>query len=212
MKKQMRQYLGPLCISAFAFLVGCAGDEVGFSVDALGQDSYNLLLGDVAPLETIEVERWAEAFAGCEGLLDTVQEYGVAEGQPELIVGLDVASQIVCVDTYASVENELGMRSSDDVDALWLGYVATLQTLEADHTGMEPEPQTNSGADAPPNDGEEPEPQTNDEEEENCVDEAPLVAPLIDLGIVSGDPDPQPNAPILGALMYDVDFHDSDPQ
>lgn len=200
MKKQMRQYLGPVCISAFAFLVGCAGDGVGVAVDALGDDSYNLLLGDVAPLETIELERWETAFAGCEGLLDTVQSYGVAEGQPELVAGLDVESRVVCVDTYASVENELAMRSSDDVDALWLGYVATLQTLEADHTGMEPDPQTNTPpTNTPPTtDAEEPEPQTNDDGgEESCVEEAPIVDLDIDIDIefVAGDPDPQPNAP-----------------
>lgn len=206
MKKQTRQYLGPLCISAFAFLVGCAGDEVGFTVDALGQDSYNLLLEDVAPLETIEVERWETAFAGCEGLLDTVESYGVAEGQPELVVGIDVGRHIVCVDTYASVENELGMSSGDDVDALWLGYVATLQTLEADHTGMDP--QTNAPGNPPSNDSEEPEPQTNDDGgEENCVEEAPIVAPVLDLDLdfVAGDPDPQPNLPpiVVGELTAD---------
>ena len=199
MKKQMRQYLGPLCVGAFAFLVGCAGDETGFGVDALGQDSRSLLLhGDVPPLETIAVERWEAAFAGCEGLLGRVQEYGVAEGQPELIVGLDIDRNIVCVDTYASVENELGLRSSDDVDVLWLGYVATLQTLEADRASAEP--QTNSGGASEPNSAQ---PRAS----RNNNSSSPMAAPLIDLGLVAGDPDPQPNEPVVDVLGYDVDFH-----
>ena len=207
MKKQMRQYLGPLCVSVFAFLVGCAGESSGFGTNALGQDPHSLLLlGDVAPLATIDVERWESAFAGCEGLLSNVQEYGIAEGQPELVVGMDLDRDIVCVDSYASIESELAMRSSDDVDALWLGYVAALQLLEA-HSGMEPEPQTNSGA--------EPEPQTNDDGSTRSPDtpsNGGLVAPLIDLRVVSGDPDPQPNAPVVRALVYDVDLHESDAQ
>lgn len=198
MKKQMRQYLGPLCISAFAFLIGCAGDEVGFGVDALGQDSYSLLLGDVAPLQIVEAERWESAFAGCEGLLNTVREYGVAEGQPELVVGLDVTRHIVCVDTYASIENELGMLSSDDVDTLWLGYVATLQTLEADHSDSNAanERQTNQTED---------EPETDDAD---CVEAAMVIQH--DLHFLYGDPDPQPS--ITGALSHGIDLHESDPQ
>lgn len=201
MKKQMRQYLKPLCMSAFALLVGCAGDEVGFSADALGQDSYSLLLGDVAPLQVIETERWEPAFAGCEGLLDTVHEYGVAEGQPELVVGLDITRHIVCVDTYASIENELALRSGDDVDSLWLGYVATLQTLEADHADSTNERQTNEQTN-----GTEDEPNNDDAD---CVEEQAMAIEH-DLRVVYGGPDPQPS--ISGSLSHTIDLHESDPQ
>ncbi|MEM9865079.1 MAG: hypothetical protein AAF938_25980 [Myxococcota bacterium] len=109
-------------------LVGCAGDGFEASASALEYRSY-ADLGDAAALELIDTDVWQAAPAGCEGLLSSVSTYGIASGEPELIVGLRGAS-VICVDTYASVERELDETAPMDVDGLWLGYIAALQNLE----------------------------------------------------------------------------------
>ena len=106
---------------------GCAGGDAEAYTASLQAGTY---AGEAAPLPMIARVTWEAAPPGCEGRLVDVQSFGVAEGQPELIVALTSRSELACVDTYSAVESELVELGSGRVDGLWLGYVATLQDME----------------------------------------------------------------------------------
>ena len=93
-----------LSLALTSFGVGCAGSsDLGYSEAA----ALNTAAVDVAPLDLVELEVWQTALAGCEGQLQDASRYGIAAGEPELLVAIDVADQVICVDSYASVESEL---------------------------------------------------------------------------------------------------------
>ncbi len=173
------------CLLAVVFLAGCAGEGVGFSADGLYEGPA---LGDVQPLSEVDASAWQEGPAGCEGRLDEAMVFAVAEGAPELIVALDAEGAIICVDSFASVESELLERSSPEADALWLGYVATMQSLEGDPTEFSTTPQETEGEDTVSG---------GDVAADSAGHEVPTVQPrilpTIDLSQVMVEPEPQPS-------------------
>lgn len=173
---------------------GCAGGDVEAYSASLQAGNY---AGEAAPLPTIARITWEAAPPGCEGRLLDVQSFGVAEGQPELIVALTSRSDLACVDTYSAVESELVELGSGRVDALWLGYVATLQDMEV-LEAPDVEGQTRStltpGAGTIIN--------SRLHQVAGDPDPAPNItgiAGLSLLDLVAGDPDPAPNEPDEGS-------------
>lgn len=172
--------------------VGCAGEG-----PSTAGRLETLDVADAAALPSVARPVWTATPAGCEGMLPQASGFGVADGEPELVVALDALGAALCVDTYPALESELldqGML--DEADQLWLGYLATLQEAEFGGAGSrqavaqraDPTPQPNLVADQ---DGVEtmadPSPQTNDGD---LLPEAPP-----DDGIPDVDPTPQPNNP-----------------
>ena len=158
-----------LACAAALVAVGCAGGDT----ETVTAASF---VSDAAPLPTIEREIWQAAVAGCEGRIDEIVEFGIAEEAPELVVAIDrngIGERIVCVDSYSAVESELQEMGSDEIDALWLGYVASLQEVE-------------------PLSAENPQPRARRDRE----------SPVPDLGSAldraSAEPQPQPNDPTGG--------------
>ncbi len=82
---------------------------------------------DVTSLPLVDVADWGPAEHRCEGLLSGAVEYGVAEGQPDLLVAIGPRG-VLCVDTFLVFENELGPDSAD-MHRIWLRYMAALQEL-----------------------------------------------------------------------------------
>ncbi|MEM9070992.1 MAG: hypothetical protein AAGE52_20950 [Myxococcota bacterium] len=111
--------LAPWLVLAMA---GCAGGEPPITGGSFAVDAV--------PLPTIDQEAWELAPAGCEGSLSQEIEFGIAEGAPELVVGL-TGGLVVCVDSFSAVESELTLVGPEGVDALWLGYMAALQEVES---------------------------------------------------------------------------------
>lgn len=106
---------------ATALLTGCAGD-------AMTSGSAPLLAAE-EPLSSVARRMWESAPAGCEGLVDASREFALADGEPSLVAVLE-NGDIVCVDAYAAIDEELrahGMAA----DRLWLGYVAALQEIDS---------------------------------------------------------------------------------
>lgn len=110
----------------FALLVGCAGDDYGHG----SLESAAFASGNGAVLVEVPREAWQVATAGCEDSLAQAEAFGIAAGQPELVVAFDQEGNIECVDSYASIESELQLVSPDSVDTLWLGYLGSLRTLQ----------------------------------------------------------------------------------
>lgn len=117
-----------LALAASLFLLGgCAGQ----ADDPVVGRSETLDVSEATPLPSVPQELWADAPAGCEGRLTADAEFGVADGEPELVVAMDAYSFTICIDTYPAVEAELGVIGEDHgIDRLWLGYLAALQELE----------------------------------------------------------------------------------
>lgn len=105
-----------------AIVSGCAGGD--------GPVTTGSFVTDAAPLPTIERDIWELAPAGCEDVLDTDVDFGIADAAPELVVVLG-GDGVICVDTYSSLEADLVAIDPERMDALWLGYVAALQEVEA---------------------------------------------------------------------------------
>ncbi|MCA9575443.1 MAG: hypothetical protein R3B40_00690 [Polyangiales bacterium] len=82
---------------------------------------------DVNPLPVVARSDWDAAQQTCEGMMSGAVEYGVADGQPDLLVAIG-SRGVVCVDTFPVFENELGADSLV-MHRLWLRYMATLQEL-----------------------------------------------------------------------------------
>ena len=181
----------PLLLTLAAF--GCAGES-----PATAGQSETLDVANAEVLPTIQHDTWASAPAGCEGRINEVGDFGVAEGEPELVVALDVNGTILCVDTYPALESELTDSSlSDEADRLWLGYLATLQNPELREakggqtmdTGWDPTPQPNLVAhQGGVNVMDDPGPPTNDGSD--IMPPAPPEDATPDV-----DPTPQPNTP-----------------
>ena len=104
-----------------AVLTGCAGGESTVT---------GSFVTDAAPLPTIGRDIWELAPAGCEDALSSDVDFGIADAAPELVVVLG-ADGVLCVDTYSSLEDDLATIDPERMDALWLGYVAALQEVEA---------------------------------------------------------------------------------
>lgn len=156
-------------------LAGCAG-HAGDPVAGVRQ-SETLDVSDVNPLPSVPRDIWADAPAGCEGQLTADTDFGVATGEPELVVAMDGAFTI-CIDTYPAVEAELGVIGEDHgIDRLWLGYLSALQELEPfQHMA-----------------------------EDRAPTPAPR-AQIIEQDLrVLGDPNPQPNRPGTAAIPEGVD-------
>ena len=106
-----------------AIISGCAGGS-----DPVTSGSF---VTDAAPLPTIERDIWELAPAGCEDVLSDIDvEFGIADAAPELVVVMG-ADGVLCVDSYSSLEADLVAIDPERMDALWLGYVAALQEVEA---------------------------------------------------------------------------------
>ena len=88
---------------------------------------------DVNPLPLVAQSDWQPAQDTCEGMMSGAVEYGVAEGEPDLLVAI-VPRGVVCVDTFLVFENELGANSLE-MDRIWLRYMATLQELGPELAG-----------------------------------------------------------------------------
>ena len=175
-----------LACAAALVAVGCAGGDT----ETVTAASF---VSDAAPLPTIEREIWQAAVAGCEGRIDEIVEFGIAEEAPELVVAIDrngIGERIVCVDSYSAVESELQEMGSDEIDALWLGYVASLQEVEP-LSAENPQPRARRDRESPVPDlgsaldraSAEPQPQPNIEG---------------DLDPAASEPQPQPNDPTGG--------------
>lgn len=82
---------------------------------------------DVNPLPLVAQSDWQPAQDTCEGMMSGAVEYGVAEGEPDLLVAIGPRG-VVCVDTFLVFENELGPDSLV-MHRIWLRYMATLQEL-----------------------------------------------------------------------------------
>ncbi len=176
--------------------MGCAGE----APDTAGRfDSLDVANAEALP--TIPHDAWVTAPAGCEGRNLEAAGFGVAEGEPDLVVALDPSGAIICADTYPALESELtDSELTDEADRLWLGYLATLQDpdmsarREAIDMGWDPTPQPNliahqDGVNAIDNPG----PQTDD-----GADLLPEVPP--DDAAPEVDPTPQPNNPSRDAM------------
>jgi len=173
---------------------GCATDGPGTAGRAETLD-----VAGAEALPSVARHDWSAAPAGCEGRLADAVSFGVAEGEPELVVALDENHSALCVDTYPALESELTEAGlMDEADRLWLGYLATLQNPELgdagamrDIDGRHPTPQPNLVADQ---DGVnvmvDPSPQTNDGDL--------LPDPADDDELPDLDPTPQPNSPMHG--------------
>jgi len=109
-------------VAMLAAISGCAGGD--------GPVTTGSFVTDAAPLPTIERDIWELAPAGCEDVLDTDVDFGIADSAPELVVVLG-ADGVICVDTYSSLEADLVAIDPERMDALWLGYVAALQEVDA---------------------------------------------------------------------------------
>lgn len=106
-------------------LIGCAGD-----LDPVdGEQNEILARADATPLPSVDSERWRGAVAGCEGRIADGDSFGIAAGQPELVVAMHKGS-VHCVDSYSAIESELADQSKSRADRLWLGYVAALQEID----------------------------------------------------------------------------------
>ncbi len=88
---------------------------------------------DVNPLPLVAQSDWQPAQDTCEGMMSGAVEYGVAEGEPDLLVAIGPRG-VVCVDTFLVFENELGANSLE-MDRIWLRYMATLQELGPELAG-----------------------------------------------------------------------------
>lgn len=99
---------------------GDAGDTAGAGA-GLGTDV------DVTPLPVVARSDWDSAQQTCEGMMSGAVEYGVADGEPDLLVAIG-RDGVVCVDTFLVFENELG-PDSPVMHRLWLRYMTTLQEL-----------------------------------------------------------------------------------
>jgi hypothetical protein len=95
---------------------GDAGETAGSGADV-----------DVTPLPIVARSDWDGAQQTCEGMMSGAVDYGVADGEPDLLVALGPRG-VVCVDTFLVFENELGPDSLV-MHRLWLRYMATLQEL-----------------------------------------------------------------------------------
>lgn len=178
----MWRHITPLGL-ALLTAVGCAGS--GEDYGSTAASSYAPSYGESATLPTIERARWEIAAPGCEGLLPDVASFGIAESQPELIVALDMTGEMLCVDTYSAVESELVEIGSGRADSLWLGYVATLQDMET----------LAAASDA-----------------EYTVEEEDAGADIANrLEQVYGDPNPEPNRPIVRGVSINLDIVSGDP-
>ncbi len=111
-------------------IVGCTGTDADVSTSG----SFAL---DAVPLPTIHADLWQPARAGCEAALAPSISFGIAEGAPDLVVAIG-PDGVVCVDTYSAVESELAVVDPDAIDALWLGYMASLQEAEPFDDGRRP--------------------------------------------------------------------------
>ena len=109
-------------VAMLAAIAGCAGGD--------GPVTTGSFVTDAAPLPTIERDIWELAPAGCEDVLNADVEFGIADAAPELVVVLGNEG-VLCVDTYSSLEADLVTIDPERMDALWLGYVAALQEVEA---------------------------------------------------------------------------------
>lgn len=207
-KAGWRTRAGGLAAVVALLASGCAGGDAEAYSASLQAGTY---AGEAAPLPTIARVRWEAAQPGCEGRLLDVQSFGVAEGQPELIVALS-SGELACVDTYSAVESELVELGSGRVDGLWLGYVATLQDMEVLDAPDVPgqtrstrlSPQSAQQAGSPP----QATPQAGAVianrrgQVEGDPDPAPNITGLAGrsfLDLVAGDPDPAPNEPDEGS-------------
>lgn len=88
---------------------------------------------DVNPLPLVAQSDWQPAQDTCEGMMSGAVEYGVAEGEPDLLVAIGPRG-VVCVDTFLVFENELGPDSLV-MHRIWLRYMATLQELGPELAG-----------------------------------------------------------------------------
>ncbi|MBK6810253.1 MAG: hypothetical protein IPG81_15430 [Sandaracinaceae bacterium] len=88
---------------------------------------------DVNPLPLVAQSDWQPAQDTCEGMMSGAVEYGVAEGEPDLLVAIGPRG-VVCVDTFLVFENELGPDSLA-MERIWLRYMATLQELGPELAG-----------------------------------------------------------------------------
>lgn len=88
---------------------------------------------DVTPLPLVAQSDWQPAQDTCEGMMSGAVEYGVAEGEPDLLVAIGPRG-VVCVDTFLVFENELGPDSLA-MERIWLRYMATLQELGPELAG-----------------------------------------------------------------------------
>lgn len=173
------QRLAPWLVLA---VVGCAGTDADVSTSG----SFAL---DAVPLPTVPQELWQPARAGCEAALAPATGFGIADGAPDLVVALG-ESGVVCVDTYSAVESELTLVDPEAIDALWLGYMASLQEAEPFDDGRrhvvrsaEPSPTARIPDYASPVQA-EPQPQPS----------RPAL-PGIDQAPASAEPQPQPSDP-----------------
>ncbi|NOY93835.1 MAG: hypothetical protein GXP55_21850 [Deltaproteobacteria bacterium] len=178
--------------------MGCAAE----APDTAGRfDSLDVANAEALP--TIPHDAWVTAPAGCEGRNLEAAGFGVAEGEPDLVVALDPSGAIICADTYPALESELtDSELTDEADRLWLGYLATLQDPELSNVarreaidmGWDPTPQPNLVAhQGGVNAIDDPSHQTND-----SADLMPDVAP--DDAAPDVDPTPQPNNPSQDAI------------
>ena len=146
------------------------------------------LYEDAATLPRLSVEEWANAAAGCEGMLRGNESYAVTH--PDGLVVALRSGIAICVDTLPAAEEELIEAGLDDeADALEQGYVVTMSphtlssSVRTNPTGGEPNPQPSIETGSPvrtltslaPPEG-EPNPQPSD--------------PATD-----GEPNPQPSRP-----------------
>jgi hypothetical protein len=88
-------------------LAGCYGStEEGAGGATLG-------LVEEAPLPLVARDAWMQAPAGCEDRLGDVATFGVAEGEPALVVALSVNGEMLCVDALEAVDLELRDEGDD---------------------------------------------------------------------------------------------------
>lgn len=178
-------------ILGIALVAGCAGNPA----EPVGESGSSLELAGVSALPPVAQEDWADAAAGCEGLLAGDESFGVT--RPDGLVVAAGSDGPLCVDTLAATLVELEqLGRNEQAEKLRVGYYASfddrhLVATSGSGTGEgEPNPQPNIGADgydplgaldpsptAGPGDG-EPNPQPN-------------------MGPSEGEPNPQPNRPAM---------------
>jgi hypothetical protein len=201
-----------ILIAVAVALTGCYGT----TEDPTGGASIALVT--VSPLPLVGRDAWTATVAGCEDRLDAAVSFGVAEGEPALVVALAADGAAICVDALEGVDLELRERGDEVVaDDLCARYLAVIDDSSGRPTSSvaprtaDPSPQPNLvGADLDVDKG-DPSPQPNlagvtasdDGKATGSTEEHGTAAtttstatttPRRGTGPQEGDPSPQPNS------------------
>src|SRR5690349_4346398 len=124
----MKTMIRILFVSIAVGLTGCYGaaDE--------GAAGSTIGLTDVSPLPLVSRAAWTAAAAGCEDRLDGVDAFGVADGEPGLVVALSAEGDSICTDALEAVDLELRERGQGVVaDDLCARYLVVLDATTTRH-------------------------------------------------------------------------------